>query len=367
MGSSRSLLLVLAALAATAAAPAAASAALPKLVIRTDGKVADGPKRDGRMEIRNVRTGYEGRIGIELRGTSSLRFAKKSYAVETRFARGDEGRAVSLLGLPREADWVLGSAYADATLMRNVVGYQLARRLGRPAPRTRFVELVLNGDYKGLYVLTERPRPARGAALLEQSDTPEDFPAAVSPRHYAYYDPAKDELSKREERGLADAVHAAERALYGLGGVWREHIDEMAAVDYVLLQELLKNQDAFSRSTFLELRRRAPLRLGPLWDLDRAMGDRHAGERAGPTGWITADRPWGHRFLGDANFVHALVRQRRASRMCAPLAQRRLARAPGRGPTAAGVAARPGRLDRREHRRAAPRWVGRLRLCSPAV
>src|SRR5687768_11745790 len=56
--------------------------------------------------------------------------------------RPDTGRA--------EDDWVLAAPYGDKSLMRNVLAHRTARAMGRYAPRTRFVELVLNGDYAGV-------------------------------------------------------------------------------------------------------------------------------------------------------------------------------------------------------------------------
>ena len=62
----------------------------------------------------------------------------------------------ALLGLPPDDDWVLAAPYSDKSLMRNVLAHRTARALGRYAPHTRFVELVLNGNYRGVYVLTQR-------------------------------------------------------------------------------------------------------------------------------------------------------------------------------------------------------------------
>lgn len=75
---------------------------------------------------------YDGWIGIELRGSSSLTFPKKSYAVETRDSLGND-KSVSLLGLPSEADWVFFGPYNDKTSIRDVLAYKLARDMGRYA------------------------------------------------------------------------------------------------------------------------------------------------------------------------------------------------------------------------------------------
>ncbi|MBC8384513.1 MAG: CotH kinase family protein, partial [Candidatus Cloacimonetes bacterium] len=98
---------------------------------------------------------YDGFAGIEIRGSSSVMFPKKQYAFETQDEFG-ENLNVPLLGLPTENDWILYAPYSDKTLIRNALAYELARKAGRYASRLRFCELVINDDYKGLYILFEK-------------------------------------------------------------------------------------------------------------------------------------------------------------------------------------------------------------------
>ena len=69
-------------------------------------------------------------IGIELRGSSSLRFPKKSYGLETRDNFGDD-LSVSLFGFPEEEDWILYGPFLDNSLLRNVFMYELSNAIGR--------------------------------------------------------------------------------------------------------------------------------------------------------------------------------------------------------------------------------------------
>lgn len=105
---------------------------------------------------------YEGRGNINLRGNTSLRYPKRSYHLETRKETG-EPLKVSLLGMPKESDWVLYAPYSDKTLIRDVLAYELSNKMGQYAPRTRFVELFISysdkvtmQDYMGVYVLEEK-------------------------------------------------------------------------------------------------------------------------------------------------------------------------------------------------------------------
>jgi hypothetical protein len=106
---------------------------------------------------------FDGRALINLRGRASLRYPKRSFTLKTVDAAEDTA-AFSILGLPKESDWVLYAPYPDKTLMRDVLAYELSNQIGRWAPRTRFVELFLNEtggkvsrrDYLGVYVFEEK-------------------------------------------------------------------------------------------------------------------------------------------------------------------------------------------------------------------
>ena len=335
----RARIAVLAAAAAVAAPPAAAPAPqpatqpLPVLHVRTAGAVRDEPKVAGTLVVRRAgRVTFRTRIGMELRGHSSRAFPKPQYGLETWDAAGKE-RDVSLLGLPRESDWVLSAPYADKSLMRNVLGYDAARSLGRYASRTVYAELFLNGSYRGVYVASERPKldPVRvvaprtdvtGGYLLElttrQKLRSTDFSLTTPVTNRAVVVTGvggKDALLRRG--WIGEFVADFERALYGPDfrhpeRGWRGYVDESAAVDYVLLQEFFRNDDAFIASTFAHKPAGEKLVFGPLWDLDAALGNSPRTRSLAPEGWLLAprsSRPWVSRLYADPRFLDALERR----------------------------------------------------------
>ena len=312
----RGLLLAIIALLGFGAPPAAA---LPVIRIDTAGPIRNDPKVPARLQM----PGYRGQIGIELRGQSSQRlFPKKSYALELRTAQGKD-RKTPLLGMPADGDWVLYGPYNDKTLMRNVVAYATTRAIGRYAPRTRFAELRLNGRYQGVYVLIEKVElgddRVRGEALFEftfplqaRSKAP-SFRTPLTRRPVVWEDPERGDLSPGRARALADRVRAAERALYGRAS-WRRHIDEASAVDYALINELFKNQDAFHASTFMALHADGKLRFGPVWDFDISSGNSDYGRSRRMRGWMLPTRDWAERLYRDRAFTQRLARRWRALR-----------------------------------------------------
>src|SRR5918992_6308949 len=295
-------------LALGAAAPAA-EAAIPRFDVRTAKQIRDDPKVPARIKA----GGRTVRAEIELRGSSSLAFPKKPYAIETE-------RKVRLLGMPRERDWILNAAYTDPTLMRDGLAHDAARHLGLAASRTRHVELWLNRRYRGVYVLMEPPelsdRRVQGDALLELTSQPklgrgdESFPSATG-RRVRYAEP--DEAGKKKAQAARRALEAFEAALGG--PAWRTHLDEASAVDYVLHAELFKNQDAFYSSTYLHQRADGKLALGPVWDFDLSAGNTVDPAISAPEGWLlTPDRPWAGALLADPAFRAALAARWRALR-----------------------------------------------------
>ena len=142
------------------------SSNLPIVLIDTYGQeIMDDPKIQVGMKIidnlpgqRNYVTdipAYDGYAGIEIRGSSSQMFPKKSYGFESWDGLGEE-LEVPLLGMPEESDWILNANYSDKTLCRNTLAYQVFRNMGHYATRYEHVEVVINGVYKGVYIFSEK-------------------------------------------------------------------------------------------------------------------------------------------------------------------------------------------------------------------
>jgi hypothetical protein len=130
---------------------------LPQVNINTNGaQIVDEPKIEAQMEIKeNDIVDFSGKIGIEIRGSSSQMFPKKQFGLET-WDDANDGINVSLLGFPEEEDWILYAPYSDKALIRNALIYDLSRDIGRYASRLKFVDVSINGTYNGVYVLLEK-------------------------------------------------------------------------------------------------------------------------------------------------------------------------------------------------------------------
>ena len=148
------------------------SSNLPVVVINTveNQEIPNDPKIDATMQIiyrengdRNFLTDiddpvaihYDGDIKIEYRGASSSMIDKKQYAF-TPYDEFGEKVNVSFLDMPKENDWILNGLAFDPSFMRDFLSYNLSREIGNYASRGRYCELILNGDFRGIYVLQEK-------------------------------------------------------------------------------------------------------------------------------------------------------------------------------------------------------------------
>ena len=350
------------------------SSDLPIIIIDTGGQpIQDEPKimatmraidngAGQRNEVGDPANAYEGLIGIEYRGSSSLAFyPKKSFAVETRYPDASN-RNLPLLGLPTENDWVLHGPYGDKTLVRNVLAFHLARATGRYASRWRFVEVIVNGDYRGVYVLLERvkrdndrvniarlePDEVSGDAVtggyilkVDKFDGAEfggwysDYQTATDPSRktfYQYHDPTPSEIVPEQEEYIQSFIGGFEDVMAQDTFADPERgypalVDEGSVVDYILLSELTGNIDAYRLSTFFYKDRDSnggKLVMGPPWDYNIAFGNANYYEGESVSGFrvrfgIPVDDAfhgpsWWARLLDDPALVDDLVARWRTLR-----------------------------------------------------
>lgn len=290
---------------------------LPIVVIETHGEeIPDDPKITADMGIIFNGTGarnrlsdpfnhYDGKIGIEIRGQSSQMFPMKSYSIELRNASGDDVER-PLFGFPKESDWVLYAPYTDKTLMRNVLAYQMSRDLGHWAARCIYVEVILNGEYRGVYVFMERIKrdagrvnipklsashsagdEVTGGYIFSLDKEPNGWFSKFQPngasqegyRQFSYVEPKPDDITGPQKAYLESYVDSFEAALAGpqfqdpATGV-RRYADLSTFIDYFIVNEVSRNVDGYRLSTYLHKSRNSidrHIKMGPVWDYDLAF------------------------------------------------------------------------------------------------
>lgn len=253
------------------------------------------------------------------RGNSSWTlFPKKPYRIKL-----DAKAAV--LGMPAAKDWVLLANYNDKTLMRNRIALEFARRVGSDfAPESRFVEVFLNGEFLGNYLLTAQVEvnakrvnitelttgatDITGGYLLEMDyrlDAANWFrttknlpitlksPDPITVPQLAYI--------KKYFQDTEDAIFSANFKDPATG--YAQYLNSDSFVNWLLVNETTKNQDAreFS-SIFFFKDKGSKMGLGPVWDFDLSSGNIDSTIAKVPENWYVRDGTWFARLEGDPTF-----------------------------------------------------------------
>lgn len=251
-------------------------------------------------------------LQIKGRGNSTWTWPKKPYRLKLT-------TAASLLGMPVERDWVLLANFADRSALRTQLALQLGAQTRLPwTARTRYVDVVLNGSPAGLYLLTEQVEqsPARvnlppDGYLLEvdyRYETKGD-PGFRTARGLpiAYKDP--DELTAEQQQQVQQAVNDFETVLYGPDFAdpvkgYAAYVDIDSFVDWYLVEELFKNEDAaFRTSVHFTWSPGGEIAMSPLWDFDLSAGTLWR-KATPPEGWhIRLGDHWLARMVQDPAFA----------------------------------------------------------------
>nr|AOE13773.1 conserved hypothetical protein [uncultured bacterium] len=332
---------------------------LPIVVINTNGQtIVDDPRivcdmgiiDNGFGSINSISdpfNDYNGKISIEYRGSSSQSFPKKPYALETQDSLGNNNN-VSLLGLPVENDWILYAPYSDKALMRNFLTFDLGRKMGHYAPRTVYCELVINGDYKGVYILMEKIKRDNDRVDIAKLDFDDlagdsltggyiikvdkytgtggadwlsDFPNIGGNNLYIqYHYPDASVMLPQQLDYIEHYMDSFEYALAGpnfadslLG--YSKYIDVNSFIDLYIINELSKNIDGYRLSTYLYKDRDdngGKLTMGPFWDYNLAFGNANYCDGGITSGWEVnggcgdSNPFWFERLLDDTMYQNKL-------------------------------------------------------------
>jgi len=303
------------------------SSNLPIIVLNTNGKaILDDPKVMADMGIiyngaglsNNVLDAYNhynGKVGIEIRGQSSQQFPMKSYGFELWNSSGASINK-SLFGLPEESDWILYAPYNEKTLLHNFLAYTFSRQMGHWASNCRYVELLLNGEYKGIYILMEKIKKSDervNISKLKRTDISGDavtggyifsidkqangwysaYAAGQGSIQFSYVYPKETNIVAAQKNYLKLYVDSFENALNSntfqdkING-WRIFADENSFIDYFLVNEVSRNVDGYRLSSFFykdKASKKGKIFAGPVWDYDLAFRNANYCNGSDTNGW----------------------------------------------------------------------------------
>lgn len=265
-------------------------AGIPRIIIETERKrkIRDVQTEiPAKLQIWGAHKPESAVLDLTIRGrgnTSWKEMPKKSYKIEFTEKQ-------NLLGMPKNRDWALVANHADKTLLKNFLMYRLYAKLGAfYSPRCEFVELYLNGEYLGIYLLTETVKIGKNRV-----DIPEWMSYIIEVDGHIRKDEQSVFSDILKDDGVTFRVHSPKNATddqllmvenyihsfeYFLKNIIEnkdnnveQWIDLEEYVRYYWVQEFAKNSDAaFFTSVYFSWTNGQTIRMGPVWDFDLSFG-----------------------------------------------------------------------------------------------
>lgn len=232
---------------------------------------------------------YRG-TSVEIKGRGNatwLEYEKKPYALQFP-------EAVDLLGMGAAERWILLANSTDPTHIKNKLIYDFADDLGLAfSPDSQWVDLYLNDEYAGLYLLTERNEihPQRVAIQEEGWLVSSEFEDRLVRQNYPYVSTkegmhlrihAPDAVSAAQQEVMRSHWQSIENAILSENGIdpltgrsWTDLIDLDSWVRRYLIEEVFANGDACAISQFYYIPEpEGAAFAGPVWDEDYTLSPR---------------------------------------------------------------------------------------------
>ncbi len=113
-------------------------------------------EKEGRWHRLTDESDMESSMLIHVRGNSSRAFDKVNYRIKLTDEDDPlKSNDMPLLGMAKSSDWVLHGPFLDKTLIRNYMWMNISAEIMDYTPAVRFCELVVDGEYQGVYVMME--------------------------------------------------------------------------------------------------------------------------------------------------------------------------------------------------------------------
>lgn len=307
-------------------------AGIPRIVIETENhrEIKDRETEiPAKLQVWGADAPESEVMELTIRGrgnTSWTEMPKKSYKIEFIDKQ-------SMLGMPKDRDWALIANYADKTLMKNYLAYHLSAELGAYyAPRCEFVEVYLNKEYLGVYLLTETIKIGKNRVNIPNNEN--SYIVEVDGKYRKDEQIVSSNIIKNSGNGKAFKVHNPKNAAEGSLITLQDHIQDFERylknidnsyennitqwldidefIKHYWIQEFSKNPDAgfytsnyapelgFFTSVFFTWTKNDVIRMGPVWDFDLAFGGHTDKELDQPQNWHFKNAYWNYYLFKDS-------------------------------------------------------------------
>lgn len=243
-------------------------------------------------------------ITTRLRGNASMNFPKKPYRIKFNDGKSHHMLKDSPLESPAKAKkWTLINNYGDKTLMRNILAFEISKRVGMPyTPYCQPVDVIMNGQYKGCYQLCDQitTDPNRVPIIeMEPTDTEEpnisggyllEVDAYASGEKSWFKtrrgmpvtikSPGEDDITPEQKQYITDYFNLMEDAVFGTNyrdstEGYRKYLDASSFIRHFIVGEFSGNTDTYW-STYMSKNRNCDyFVVAPSWDFDLAFNNDH--------------------------------------------------------------------------------------------
>ncbi len=257
--------------------------------------------------------------GIEYRGSTSQAdfyflpgLVKKPYGIELwTDSTGLKAKKMSLVQMLEESDWVLNASYNDRSFMRDFMAQNLADRLGILNSSTKFVELIINDEYRGVYVLMEKIKQGKNRVPISDLYPTENTGDDLTGGYLLKIDKSSGSPSTSWKSNYTSGIIETQKCefqieypQYGIitqtqinyiknyinnweqklmtedmndpKASFRNFMDVSSFVNFFILNELTRNVDGYRLSTYLYKDKESlggKIKMGPAWDFNIAFGN----------------------------------------------------------------------------------------------
>lgn len=338
--------------------------------------IQDEPKIPVQMEIFDNGPGQLNQVsstpsistvaGVEYRGSTSQAdfyflpgLVKKPYGIELwTDTTGVKAKKLSLVQMPEESDWVLNASYNDRSFMRDFIAQNVAGRLGLLHSEAKFVELIINDEYRGVYILMEKVKQGKNRVPISDLYPTENAGDDVTGGYLLKIDKTSGSPSTSWKSNYTSGISATQKCefqieypQYGIitqqqliyirdyinnwekklmtedmndpKASFRDYMDVSSFVNYFILNEVTRNVDGYRLSTYLYKDKESlggKIKMGPAWDFNIAFGNADylngwktdgfvykAMENEGGKNDYWQVPFWWNKFIQDASFRKALA------------------------------------------------------------
>lgn len=328
---------------------------LPIVVIDTKGNSIKREEETlGEIQIYNNKDGLNKltdipqttiKANFKIRGNSSSKYPKKQYSIDLLNGKGNS-KEESILGMPKNSEWVLNAPFSDKSLLRNYLAFNTASNIMEYAPRVEFCEVFLLDDgsleikeenYQGVYIMVEKIERSADRVNITKTIENRDETSFIIAKDrkkendiqletygkesYLYnngfnIEYPKKNLTPQKYMYIEKYLSEFERILYSDNFKdpdtgYSKYIDVDSFVDFYLINEFFKNTDAGIYSTYFYKDYDEKMKAGPVWDFNKSLGNHldSVGKPYEYEGFFMNQRVLFNRLIKDKVFADKVVKR----------------------------------------------------------